>query len=153
MPEAIRQGDIPGVQLRRRQVLGVPLAAAWEWLTDPARLERWLAERVELVPGAAGRLLLERRDESGALHREGGGTLEIVPPRRWVLAFEQLGESWPVPTRVTFELREVPGGAEVSVLHEGFQRLSLTTCLTLWEGYRRSWRGALDRLARETASG
>ena len=45
MTEAIRQGDIPGVQLRRRQVLGVSADEAWRWLSEPDRLALWLADR------------------------------------------------------------------------------------------------------------
>jgi Activator of Hsp90 ATPase homolog 1-like protein len=153
MPEAIRQGDIPGVQLRRRQSLVVEVGEAWGWLTEAQRLERWLAEHAEVLPGPHGRLLLAGRDEMGAEQRHAGSTLEIVAPRLWRLAFERLDAGWPAPTQVTFELRAIVGGAELSVLHEGFQRLSLTTCLTIWESYRRYWREGLERLARETGAG
>ena len=44
---------------------------------------------------------------------------------------------------------EPPG---LSVLQRGFERLSLTHCLSVWELYRRRWRAALERLARELAA-
>ncbi|MGH2625176.1 MAG: SRPBCC family protein [Anaerolineales bacterium] len=121
--EAIRQGDIPGVQLRRRQALPLSCEEAWRWLVEPERLARWLAP-------AAG----ERRR-----------TLEHDPPHRALLSWEEPG--WPVPTRVTLTLHPAGGGCELDVLHQGFERLPLSTCLTVWEAYRRSWREALARLA------
>ena len=121
--EAIRQGDIPGVQLRRRQLLPLPCGEVWAWLVEPERLERWL-------PTAAG---------------ESRRTLEAAPPDRVVLVWEEAG--WPAPTRVTLQLHPAAGGCELDVLHQGFERLPLSACLTVWEAYRRRWREALERLA------
>lgn len=146
MVEAIRQGDIPGVQLRCRQRLPLGVEAAWSWLTDSDRLSRWLADdaRVDLRPD--GLLLLERVAEEGALLREEGRSLEIAPPQRWVLAFQRLDAGWEVATRLTLDLTAKPDGCELSVFHEGFEHLPLSDCLTIWEAYRRRWRAALDRL-------
>lgn len=153
MVEAIRQGDIPGVQLRRRQELGMSVEAAWGWLTEPGKLRRWLAEEVEVEPGPRGHLLLRGTDETGAPLQEEGRTLEFAPPRRWVLAFERSAAGWPVATRLTLELTGQPGGCEFSVLQEGFQHLPLSTCLTIWEAYRRRWRTAVEKLAEVSSAG
>lgn len=139
MPEAIRQGDIPGVQLRRRQGLAVSSGEAWRWLSEPDRLALWLAEGAEL---ADGELLL-----TGEGFRERGRTIEIVPPTLWVLAFERLDSGWTAATRLTLRVHALGGGSEVDVLQDGFQRLPLSACLTIWETYRRRWRDALARLA------
>jgi len=143
MAEAIRQGDIPGVQLRRRQELAVSPEEAWRWLTEPDRLALWLAERAE-VEGEELRL-------AGSGWRERGRTLETVPPKLWVLAFERLDAGWPAATRLTIRLHPAPRGSEVDVLQDGFQRLPLSVCLTVWETYRRRWRDALARLAEAAA--
>ncbi|HEX5760903.1 MAG TPA: SRPBCC domain-containing protein [Thermoanaerobaculia bacterium] len=121
--ERIRQGDIPGVQLRRRQPLPVPCGEAWPWLVEPDRLGRWLAP----APGETLR------------------PLETDPPRRLLLSWEETG--WRAPTRVTLQLHPAAVGCELDVLHQGFERLPLSTCLTVWEAYRRRWREALARLA------
>lgn len=140
MAEAIRQGDIPGVQLRRRQALAVPPEEAWRWLSEPDRLALWLAGQAEVEEGEL-RL-------SGEDFRERGRTIEIVPPKLWVLAFERLDSGWPAATRLTLRVHAVSSsGSEVDVLQDGFQRLPLSTCLTIWETYRRRWRDALARLA------
>lgn len=142
MTEAIRQGDIPGVQLRRRQALAIPPEEAWRWLSEPDRLGRWLAAQAEM---ADGELLLT---EEG--FRERGRTIEIVPPKLWVLAFERLDSGWSSATRLTLRVHPAGtggGGSEVDVLQDGFQRLPLSICLTVWETYRRRWREALGRLA------
>ncbi|MEA2602302.1 MAG: Activator of Hsp90 ATPase 1-like protein [Acidobacteriota bacterium] len=159
MPEAIREGDIPGVQLRRRQRLALPREEAWTWLVEPAKLARWLADEAEVEAGPAGSLLLKgsepRVDPPPAPWRERGRTVEIAPPELWVLAFERLDAGWTATTRLTLRLHAlpgapgVPGGSELDVLQHGFQRLPLSIGLTIWESYRSRWRTALTRLAAE----
>ena len=108
MVEAIRQGDIPGVQLRHRQLLSLSVEEAWEWLTRPGNLERWACDRAEVDPGAHGSLLLESaRGESSPL-RERGETLQMEAPHRWSLAFRQLDSGWKAATRLSFELTAKP---------------------------------------------
>ena len=149
MAEAIRQGDIPGVQLRRRQGLAVPPEEAWRWLSEPDRLAQWLAGQAEMAEGEI--LLTSPRGEGDAggrgPFRERGRTIEIVPPNLWVLAFERLDSGWSSATRLTLRVHATPSGSEVDVLQDGFQRLPLSTCLTVWETYRHRWRDALARLA------
>lgn len=150
MVEEIRQGDIPGVQLRCRQPLEVPAATAWLWLSEPELLARW-AGRARFEGGLKGALELEPGEE-GEPVRERGRTLELAAGERWVLAFERLGDGWQTATRLTFELTRQEDGCELSVLQEGFEHLPLSRCLTIWEAYRRRWRRALADLAREIAA-
>ena len=153
MVEAIRQGDIPGVQLRCRQALALPPAAAWRWLTEPGLLASW-AGRASLEGGVEGALLLDSEEGDDPV-RERGRTVELTEGRLWVLAFERLDDGWQAATRLTFELTGQGEGCELSVLQEGFEHLPLSRCLTIWEAYRRRWRTALERLAAavETAPG
>jgi uncharacterized protein YndB with AHSA1/START domain len=137
--EAIRQGDIPGVQLRRRQALSVSPEEAWRWLTEPDRLSQWLAERVE-SEGEEVRL-------SGPAGAERARILESAPPQLRILSFDKPGENWTAATRLTLRVHRAGSGSEVDVLQDGFQRLPLSIGLTVWEAYRRRWRDALARLA------
>ena len=98
MVEAIRQGDIPGVQLRCRQQLAVPAATAWRWLTEPALLSSWAGE-ARLEGGVDGVLHLAGEEAAGPL-RERGRTLEMTPERRWVLAFERLDDGLTVDSGI-----------------------------------------------------
>jgi len=155
MVEAIRQGDIPGVQLRVRQVLPHSIDDSWRWITEPDRVTRWICDRIE--PG--------KPSPSGPTERwvtlepDGASTTEVVhvvasqEPLKLELAFHQL--SWDVPTHIRFEVgRGAPGdieSSEISILHRHFERLPLSDGLTVWEHYRRRWRGALDRLARASS--
>jgi hypothetical protein len=154
MPEAIREGDIPGVQLRCRQALPLPPREAWSWLVDGARLVRWFAREAVVEPGPQGSLLLAGTGETGEPEgswRERGRTLVWTPPGLWVLAFERLDAGWTAPTRLTLAVHPLPGGAELDVLQHGFQRLPLSLGLTAWEAYRRRWRTALASLAEAVA--
>lgn len=143
MNEAIRQGDIPGVQLRRRQDLALSAEEAWRWLAEPAKLALWLAREAE---ADAGGFLLHGEDE----RRERGRTIEIAPPKLWVLSFERLDAGWPAATRLTLRVHRIPDGSQIDVLQDGFQRLPLSIGLTVWESYRLRWRTALARLAEIT---
>ncbi|HKI05918.1 MAG TPA: SRPBCC domain-containing protein [Thermoanaerobaculia bacterium] len=154
MPEAIREGDIPGVQLRRRQALALPCEEAWPWLVEPGKLALWLADEAEMEAGAEGSLSLRgsgpRVDPPAGPWRERGRTVELISGQVWVLAFERLDAGWPAATRLALRLLPAPGGCEVDVLQQGFQRLPLSTGLTVWESYRTRWRTALARLAEVT---
>jgi hypothetical protein len=153
--EAIREGDIPGVQLRRRQVLPLPREEAWRWLVEPAKLALWLADEVEIEPGPEGAFLLRggepRVDPPSGPWRERGRTIEKTPPAAWILAFERLDAGWPAATRLALRLHPLPEGCEIDVLQQGFQRLPLSVGLTVWESYRNRWRAALTRLAEVVA--
>lgn len=151
MPEPIRQGDIPGVQLRCRQALPIDPETAWSWLTKPELLAEWLAPDVRIDPGPPIVLHLETIDEEGNPLGELGTTLDRDRPNLWSLAFQQENAGWPVATRLTFELLPHDDGCELSVLQEGFEHLPLSECLTIWESYRRRWRDALTRLAEAVA--
>jgi len=139
MTEAIRQGDIPGVQLRRRQVLAISAEEAWRWLSEPDRLALWLADLAEVSE--------EGLTLTGEGFRERGRTIEIVPPKLWVLGFERLDSGWTSATRLMLRVHPLPSGSEVDVLQDGFQRLPLSACLTIWETYRHRWRDSLSKLA------
>ena len=82
--EAIREGDIPGVQLRRRQALALSREEAWRWLVEPEKLALWLADEAEVEPGPQGSLLL-RGSAPGSIPRPAPGASE---GGRW---------SWPRP--------------------------------------------------------
>ncbi len=149
MTEAIRQGDIPGVQLRCRQSLPVDVDAGWALLASATSQERWLCPRAIADPSPGGAVEWTGNDEFADDAVERGETLVVDPPARWVLALRQ--PEWTVATRLEFELTPLKDGCELSVLHNGFEHLPLSASLTVWEAYRRHWRGALDRL-RELAA-
>lgn len=150
MVEAIRQGDIPGVQLRRRRQLPVSVEEAWRWITEADRLERWLADEIEAQPGPAGGLTVAADPAHGIEADERGSTLEWEERRRWSLAWRRDG--WPAATRLEIEVEPRPHGCEMSVLQQGFEHLPLSDGLTLWEAFRRRWGKALDRLESVVAS-
>jgi len=152
MVEQIRQGDIPGVQLRCRHLLAAPVHEVWAWLTETERQSRWLADRVELESGSETALLLESGEPAGDSQRERLVSVTTDPTRKWVLDLQNLDGTWPVPTRVAFELTATPDGTEISVFQTGFAHLPLSECLTIWESYRRRWRTALTTLADLLAS-
>jgi len=153
MVEAIRQGDIPGVQLRVRQVLEVSIDEAWLWVTDSSRWSRWLCE--EFGEGSSPGELHWRLSESGGPVTEVVAINRSEPPLLHEISLRRDG--WEAATHVLFEIgRGKPGdpnSSELSVFHRHFERLSLSEGLTVWEHYRRRWSGAADRLASAVVAG
>lgn len=148
MVEQIRQGDIPGVQLRCRQDLAVSPAEAWEWIATTDRLSRWICDEAvseDSAPQQSWRL--HNTDSADAPPVESLLVLERAAPHRLILALKRLDPDWPVATRLTIDLAANTAGCEISVFQEGFEHLPLSDCLTLWEAYRRRWRHCLTRLA------
>ncbi len=146
MTEAIRQGDIPGVQLRCRRALAVSRAEVWRRLTEPRELETWLCDSAEMsaVAGGEFRWLGCHGLEDGS--SEEGAIVAVEPGRRWVASVRQPG--WSTATRLRIDLEPTDDGCEISVLQNGFEHLPLSISLTVWELYRRRWRTALERFAK-----
>ena len=148
----IREGDIPGIQLRVRRSLPIDRSEAWRWLVEPSRVESWLADRAEIDPGPRGGLRLERLGSPGEARPASPGVVETGRTERydagrsWVLAFRKEDPHWEASTRLELTLIEADGGCELDVFQTGFQHLALSACLTIWEEYRRRWRDALARL-------
>jgi uncharacterized protein YndB with AHSA1/START domain len=142
----IREGDIPGIQLRARRRLEVDGAEAWRWLTERERLERWLADRVEVDAGPRGGWRLQSDSPAGTVI-ETATTERIDPARAWVLSFRRDDPRWEAPTRLELTLLPAGPACDVDVLQAGFHLLAMSWCLTIWEEYRRRWRDALERLA------
>jgi uncharacterized protein YndB with AHSA1/START domain len=144
----IREGDIPGIQLRARRRLGVDCAEAWRWLTERDRLERWLADRVEVDAGPRGGLRLERDSASGPVV-ETARTERIDRQRAWTLSFRREDRRWEAATRLQLTLLDADRACDLDVLQAGFHLLAMSSSLTIWEEYRRRWRDALEHLARQ----
>ena len=145
MTEAIRQGDIPGVQLRCRAAMAAPPEAVWRRLTEPRELETWLCEEAEMPAAQGGgfRWVGCSGLEAGTV--EEGTLVAIEPFRRWMASVRQ--PDWSAATRLRVDLEPTEDGCEVSVLQNGFEHLPLSISLTVWELYRRRWSAALERLA------
>lgn len=152
MAELIRQGDIPGVQLRYRHQIAANPRQVWEWLTQAQFQTRWLAERMEPEAAPKAGVVLETTDPNGGILRERWTTIVSTPPSTWAVDLQNLDGTWPVPTRVVIELIPMADGTELSVLQKGFAHLPLSDCLTIWEAYRRRWRTCLTTLAQKIAN-
>jgi hypothetical protein len=143
----IREGDIPGIQLRQRRHLSIGRAEGWRWLVEPRRVESWLADRARIDPGPSGGIVLERdAPPSAAPIVETGRTERFDAGRAWVLSFRRDDPRWEAPTRLELTLLDAEGGCELDVFQGGFHLLAMSFSLTIWEEYRRRWREALARL-------
>lgn len=146
--EPIRQGDIPGVQLRRRvEISGADPAAVWPFWLEEDRLALWLCDRARFEAGPPRVAWLETESAAGGTRREYAEFFEQIEARRLVLGWRRLDAGWTAATRLTMELSARSDGCEVMVFQEGFQQLPLSIGLTAWEESRARWQEALARLA------
>jgi uncharacterized protein YndB with AHSA1/START domain len=107
-PDRTEDLDMSDEQRVERSV-DVPLEPerAWETVTDPDELERWLAPDVELDLREGGDVFV--RDEDG---RERHGTVVTVdPPQRLVYTWGTDG----VETTVEIELDPLPDGTRIRI--------------------------------------
>jgi len=95
--------------VHREIVLPVGRERAWELLTEPAELEEWLADEVELSPEPGAPVRAEWRDGSA---RE-GVVEEVEEERRLRFRWDD-GDG--IPSRVEWTLHEAPGGTRVVVV-------------------------------------
>ncbi len=145
MQPPIRQGDIPGIQLRHETRLELAPDELWRWISEPELMARWLADSVEAhVDGEPGWLLRGPDGDGGELVEDLRG-LVMDGDRLWVARLERLSDNWESATRLTLRVQGT-GPSDLSVLQQGFERLNLSRCLTIWELYRRRWRAAFERL-------
>jgi uncharacterized protein YndB with AHSA1/START domain len=95
-------------RVERETLLPASPAEVWEALTDPGRLEEWLASEVELDPVEGGEVSV--RDEGG----ERTGTVETV------IEEERLSFTWArpgaEPSRVDLIVEAIPAGTRLVVV-------------------------------------
>ena len=118
-------------------------ATVFEFLTDPAKMVRWMGTEAVLVPRPGGAY----RVNISGYERVSGEVIEIVPDRRLVFTWGWEGGALPV----------APGEStvEISLEPDGQGTLLRLTHRDLPQGmhkfHRLGWGYALDRLARVAA--
>jgi uncharacterized protein YndB with AHSA1/START domain len=110
--------------VRREVVLPVTRERAWELITEPAELEEWLADEIELEaePGAEVRAAWSTGEERA------GVVEEVEPERR--LAFRWGDDE--DPSRVEFRLEDAPGGTRLVVVEQRLRPLALGARPASW---------------------
>jgi uncharacterized protein YndB with AHSA1/START domain len=107
-------------EVRREVTLPLTREEAWEAISDPAELERWLAEEAELEPEVGGEVAIRFEDGS---ERE-GVVEEAEPGERLALRWWDVGEPWDA-SRVELTLDDAPGGTRLIVVERSLVGLPL----------------------------
>ena len=121
-------------EVRREVTLPLTREEAWEAISDPAELERWLAEEAELDPEPGGDVAVRFDDGS---ERE-GVVEEAEPGERLALRWWHVGEPWDA-SRVEFILDDAPEGTRLIVVETSLVGLPVRSAL--------SWGPKLQALA------
>lgn len=136
------------VQIKRRYP--APIDRVFEALVNPEALVRWFAPNDEMTidgkfdPTPGGRYRVAMKHMLGNTYTVGGVYETIDPPNKIVFTWQwenepmsQLGES-----RVTIELKQIDGGTELTLTHDGFPAQDAA------DNHAEGWDGCLWRLER-----
>jgi uncharacterized protein YndB with AHSA1/START domain len=123
--------------------IAAPPATVFEFLTDPAKMVRWMGTEAVLGPRPGG----DYRVNISGHERVSGEVIELVPDRRLVFTWGWEGGALPVaPGQSTVEISLEPDG-EGTLLRLTHRDLPQG----MHKFHRLGWGYALDRLARVAA--
>lgn len=138
------------------RVLRAPPETVWAHLVEDERRRTWLCAG-EVEPRVGGRIVFDfdHRRLSNSSPPEAHAEMAVVRFEGEVLAYdppERVAFSWPeadgtTSTQVTITLREVPGGTELRLLHEGLHTDEYRL------GASAGWHTHLDILAERVGGG
>jgi len=149
MDRSIREK--PELRLSRRYPVAVE--KVWRAWTDPQALSAWFGPgeansvtQAELDVRPGGRYRIAFRTPDGEQHEVSGHYEAVEPGRK--LVFTWAWHSTPERvSRVTVELRPVPGGTELDFLHERFFDAAAAA------NHGRGWTATFEKLDRWLTSG
>ena len=129
---------LPSVTLVRR--IKASPARIWAAITEPGQMIQWwgpdagptLRAEADVRPG--GRFSIVFRLLNGDEHNPTGVYREVVPERRLVFTWEWAD----APEReslVTFLLRPIDGGSELTLIHERLPQEAVTSHEAGWTGF------------------
>lgn len=138
--------------IRLALAIEAPPSAVWSALTEPARLERWIASQAALEPRAGGAISYGWTYQVGGRDVRGGPRriLDWQPER--ALAYD-----WPDwrgdpalrDQRVAWTLAARPGGTRVELVHDGFEReVDWSDFVQGWWEFLRALRNEVEQPAR-----
>src|SRR2546430_11400881 len=136
---ALRMAIASSELVEREIRIAAPPAVVFEFLTDPAKMVRWMGTDAVLEPSPGGRYSV---NVSGP-ERVSGKVLEIIPDRRLVVSWGWEDETIPLPpgqSTVEITLQPDGDGTRLRLSHR-----SLPPDLRAF--HRRGWDYALARLA------
>lgn len=134
------EGDRAGVRFERRYDFAPE--EVWSALTEPERLQRWLADVAEIDLRIGGRFVL-RWNESDGTHADDGKVRALETGRLLELDWTYPGE----PDSVArFELRPDGNGTILVLDHRGLPPAAIA-------GYGAGWHSHLDSLEAHLAGG
>lgn len=95
-----------------------PAEKVWHALTDPGALGTWLME-TDFVPEHGRSFQMRCENEDGKTDTYLCSVIELEPPHRMVWSWILDGMQQQGKARIEFNLREVPGGTELTIRHSG----------------------------------
>lgn len=143
--------DAPVLTLERRFAAS-PAAVYAAW-TRPELLAGWWGPRhtrvetAEVDARVGGRFRVVLVEEGGARHEVSGVYSEVEPGRKLVFSWAWSGAPPERASRVTVAFRAVPGGTELTLLHDRFADPDTAA------RHRRGWTESLEKLSAGFAPG
>jgi uncharacterized protein YndB with AHSA1/START domain len=145
-------------RIERKILLRAPRARVWRALTDTVEFGTWFGVKVEgtFAPGARVTGTITHK---GYEHLRWDITIERMEPERvfawrWhPYAIEPgVDYSSETPTLVVFELEEVEGGTQLTVVESGFDRVPLARRAQAYRMNGEGWTWQMQSIERHLAS-
>jgi uncharacterized protein YndB with AHSA1/START domain len=139
----VQQSATPAEVVHREIRIDAAPSSVFEFLTDPAKMVRWMGTEAVFDPRPGG----DYRVNISGHERVRGEVIEVVPDRRLVFTWGWEGEALPVaPGESTVEISLEPSGEGtlLRLTHRGLPQ-------GMHKFHRLGWGYALDRLARVAA--
>jgi uncharacterized protein YndB with AHSA1/START domain len=125
--------------IRKELYIEAPPELVFTFLTDPAKMARWLGTRVELEPRPGGLFRMDPNRADVVV----GNFLEVVPPSRVVFTWGWEGADREIPagsTVVEIELEPEGDGTRLRLTHRDLPEGDL------WNKHDQGWTHYLGRL-------
>lgn len=125
--------------VRREVQIAAPPATVFAFLTDPAKIVRWMGTEATAEPNPGGLYLLNLGGRATAR----GQFTEVIPVHRLAYSFGWEGNDRTPPgsSLVEIDLVEEPGGTRVKLNHSGLADREIC------DSHEKGWTHYLDRLA------
>jgi uncharacterized protein YndB with AHSA1/START domain len=143
----MKAGSVQAPSLRYVRRIRAAPEKVFEAFVDPREIVHWwgpdegptLSAETDVRVGGRFRVVFRTMD--GVRHESLGEYLEIDAPRRLVMAW-WWSTTPDLRSRVTVSIDPIDGGAQVTVLHEGFADTESR------DSHEAGWAGALGKLAK-----
>lgn len=109
-------------------------SAVWRWMATQEGLRRWISSNIEIDVRIGGAYRFLGPDGKTWIS---GAVLQLEPERSLILSWLEEGSGWAHPARLVIRLAPTATGTQVTVIHDGFERIGVADVTETVQDYER----------------